>query len=184
MAEEIKNGPAGEPVGVPNEEPAKPTFDDVLKDKDYQAEFDRRMSKGISTALERERARVQTINNKDLPEEQRIKEMTEEEKTSYTSSKVAAELTDREAAVARREMEADAREAFVAVRLPASLSAIVDYSDKGKSQKSVETIISVVNAAINEAVSDRLKGSRPPKDASTESGRGSMDSRIRRAMKL
>ena len=39
--------PAPEPTPEPKPEPAPQSFDDILKNKDYQAEFDRRVQKAL-----------------------------------------------------------------------------------------------------------------------------------------
>ena len=45
--------PAPEPTPEPKPEPAPQSFDDILKNKDYQAEFDRRVQKALGTAKEK-----------------------------------------------------------------------------------------------------------------------------------
>ena len=48
MAEETKQIPGNEPGTEPKVQP--PSFDEVLQNKDYQSEFDRRVNKAIETA--------------------------------------------------------------------------------------------------------------------------------------
>ena len=54
------NGGGAEPNGEPNEGGQEPkSFDDLLKESDYQSEFDRRVTKAINTAVSKERARLE-----------------------------------------------------------------------------------------------------------------------------
>lgn len=63
------------------------TFDDFLKEGDYQAEFDKRMAKGINTALETERGKMQQEIDKKLSELTTQFQADEEEKLKLQEMK-------------------------------------------------------------------------------------------------
>lgn len=59
------------------------TFDDVLSNKEYQAEFDRRVQKAINTAQEKWKAK----NDQEKTEAERLAQMNETEKLQYQLQK-------------------------------------------------------------------------------------------------
>ena len=75
--------PAPEPKPEPGPEPAQQSFDDILKNKDYQAEFDRRIQKALGTAKEKWDA----LMDDKLSEAEKLAKMTKEEKAVPTAEK-------------------------------------------------------------------------------------------------
>ena len=90
-------------------EDTPPSFDDFLKTGDNQAEFDRRLQKAINTAVTNEQKKWQAMTDDKLSEAEKLAKMTEEEKTKYLQQKREKNLTDREAAVTRKELMAEAK---------------------------------------------------------------------------
>ena len=76
FAEPGPSDPTPEPpkADPPKAEPTDPapSFDDVLKNKDYQAEFDRRVQKGIDTALAKAQEKWQALTDDKLSEAENL----------------------------------------------------------------------------------------------------------------
>ena len=162
--------PPAEPgVPEPTPEPEKPkTFDEILQNKEFQAEFDRRLQKGIKTAVENERTRLEGVYNDKLTEQEKYAKMTEEEKEKYKRQQKDKELADREAAITRRELAAEAKNTLAEKKLPTELADLINYESAESVKSSIEKIEKCFAAAVQTAVDERLKGQKPPKDSHTE----------------
>lgn len=152
-----------------NEDPKPMTFDEMLaSNPEYQKEFDRRTTKGINTAVTKERDRLNKLHNDQLTEAQRLANMTEDEKRVYQDQKKEKELADREAKITRRELAAEAKNTLADKGLPAEFADLLDYSNADTVKKGIEVLESKWAPAVENTVNERLKGGKAPKDASTE----------------
>lgn len=75
----VNAGANNEPVGTTGNEPKTKTFDEILTNKKYQAEFDRRVQKSIQTA----QANWKVKQDKNKTQEERLAKMNEIEKLQY-----------------------------------------------------------------------------------------------------
>lgn len=75
------------------------------------------------------------------------------------------ELTDREAAITRKELMAEAKNTLASDGLPQELAEVLDYSDADTCKKSMEKVKEVFQRAVETAVEEKLKGGKPPKKA-------------------
>lgn len=82
----------------------KPTFDDMLKDKDMQSEIDKRVSKALETA----KTKWQKDADEKLSEAKKLEKMNAEQKAEYQRKQTEEKLAKREAEVTRRELMAEA----------------------------------------------------------------------------
>ena len=128
------------------------TFDDILKDKSYQAEFDRRIAKALETA----RGKWQAEAEERLTEAQKVANMNTEEKAKHEREKREKALEKREADIARRELTYTAKGVLSEKGLPTELSDLVDYSSAESCTKSIETIEKVFRTAVEKAVDKRI----------------------------
>lgn len=143
---------------APTENKAVLSFEELLKNKDYQSEFDRRVTKALETAKanwEKEEQVKQT-------EAKRLAAMNEEQKAEHKRAQAEKQLAEREAAVTKRELTATAKEQLIEKGFPPELSGVLDYSNAEKCKQSIETVSSVFSQAVEKAVNERLK-SPPPK---------------------
>ena len=160
-----------------DDEPKQMTFDEMLaSNPEYQKEFDRRTTKGINTAVTKERDRLNKLHNDQLTEAQKLASMTEDEKRAYEDQKREKELADREAKITRRELEAEAKNTLADKGLPASFAKLLNYQSADTVKESIEALEKEWAPAIEGTVNERLKGGKPLKDAGTE-GKGK-DSKI------
>ena len=151
--------PAPEPAPEPQSQPQ--SFDDLLKNKDYQAEFDRRVQKALGTAKEK----WTVLMDDKLSEADKLAKMNKEEKAEYLRQKQEKELKDREAAITRRELMADAKNTLAEKKLPVGLAEVLNYGDSDSCSKSIEAVEKAFQEAVQAAVEEKLKGGTPPKKA-------------------
>ncbi len=154
------------------------TFDDMLKDSNYQAEFDRRVQKAIKTAQEKWNI---AMNDK-LSEAEKLAKMTKEQKAEYEEKKRIKALEDREAAVTRKELMAEAKNTLTDKHLPVGLAELLNYTDADSCNKSIEVLEQAFQEAVEAAVAAKIKGGNPPKRAQGDNN--SLESIIAEAMKL
>ena len=156
-SETAESGTDGAETG--NKEPK--SFDDLLQDKNYQAEFDRRVQKALGTAKEKWEA----LMDDKLSEADKLAKMNKEEKAEYLRQKQEKELKDREAAITRRELMAEAKNTLAEKKLPAGLAEVLNYADADSCSKSIEAVEKAFQEAVKAAVEEKLKGGTPPKKA-------------------
>ena len=142
-----------------------PSFDDFLKTGGNQAEFDRRVQKAVNTAVANAQEKWQVLTDDKLSEAEKLAKMTKEEKAQYMQQKKEKELSDREAAITRKELMAEAKNTLASDGLPQELAEVLDYSDADTCKKSMEKVKEVFQRAVETAVEEKLKGGKPPKKA-------------------
>jgi hypothetical protein len=144
------------------QEPAKSkTFDDILKEGNFQAEFDRRVQKALGTAKDKWSA----LMDDKLSEAEKLSKMNKEEKTEYLRQKQEKDLLNRESAITRRELMAEAKNTLAEKKLPASLAEVLNYADADSCSKSISAVEKVFQEAVQAAVEEKLKGGAPIKKA-------------------
>ena len=144
----------------------EPSFDDVLKNKTYQSEFDRRVGKALETAKQKWEAEAQ----EKADEAAKLAKMKADEKAEYERQKREKALSERETAVTKRELHAEAVTQLTEKGLPASLADILDCTSAENCKKSMEAVEKAFNEAVEKAVNERLKGSAPKTGAAVQSG--------------
>lgn len=163
-AEGAGAGAEGAGAGTGGDNPAgdpPKTFDDILKDSNYQAEFDRRVQKALGTAKDKWTA----LMDDKLSEAEKLAKMNKEEKADYMRQKQEKELATREADITKRELMAEAKNTLAEKKLPASLAEILNYADADTCKTSLEAVEKAFQEAVQAAVDERLKGGTPPKKA-------------------
>ena len=163
-------------------EDTPPSFDDFLKIGDNQAEFDRRLQKAINTAVTNEQKKWQAMTDDKLSEAEKLAKMTEEEKTKYLQQKREKNLTDREAAVTRKELMAEAKNTLASDNLPVELAEVLDYTDADSCMKSMEKVKSAFQKAVEAAVEEKLKGGKPLKKAPETDTQKALEQQVYNAM--
>lgn len=166
-------GGANEPEPAEPEKTEPLSFDDLLKSNpDYQKELDRRLQKASDTAAANARAKEaehqRALFDDKLSEQEKLARMNEDEKNNYLRQKAERELAEREAAVTKRELAAQAKEMFAEKGVDITLADVVNYTDAASCKKSVDAIAEAFNKAVEEKVNEKLKGTTPLKDAATE----------------
>lgn len=142
-----------------------PSFDDILKEnKDYQAEFDRRIQKGIQTAITTEKEKWEILTDDKVSEAEKLAKMNKEDKAQYLQEKKEKEIQNREAAITKRELSAEAKNTLAEKGLPVDLADVLNYTDADTCKKSIEALEKAFQKAVEKAVEEKLKGGKPPKN--------------------
>lgn len=151
---------AGE--GNQNSESEK-SFDDVLKDKKYQSEFDRRVAKALETAKAKWDTEKATELENARTEAEKLSKMKADEKAKYQEEKRIAELEKREKDITVRELKATALETLAEKELPKELAEILNYESAETCNASIEAVEKAFQNAVGKAVNEKLRGGNPPK---------------------
>ena len=159
-----------------------PSFDDFLKTGGNQAEFDRRVQKAVNTAVTKAQEKWQALADDKLSEAEKLAKMTKEEKAQYMQQKREKELTDREAAITRKELMAEAKNTLASDGLPQELAEVLNYSDADTCKKSMEKVKEVFQRAVETAVEEKLKGGKPPKKAPETNTQEALEKQVYNAM--
>ena len=162
--------PEPDPKPEPGPDPAPQSFDDILKNRDYQAEFDRRVQKGIDTALAKAQEKWQALTDDKLSEAEKLAKMTKEEKAQYLSQKQERALAAREADITRRELMAEAKNTLAEKKLPVGLAEVLNYTNAESCNKSIDAVEKAFQEAVQAAVDEKLKGGPAPKKAPSGGG--------------
>lgn len=96
-----------------------------------------------------------------LKEAEKLAQMDAKQKSDYQRRQLEKSLKDREAAVTRRELMADAIEKLAENKLPQSLIACVNLSSPEDCEKSIEGLKEAFSNAVTVAVNERIRGSAP-----------------------
>ena len=177
-----------------------PSFDDFLKTGSNQVEFDRRVQKAVNTAVTNAQEKWQALTDDKLSEAEKLAKMTKEEKAQYMQKKKEKELSDREAAVTRSELMAEAKNSLSDEGLPVELAEVLNYTDADPSlssiqcavlvaldqadacKKSMETVKKAFQTAVEKAVDEKLKGGKPPKKAPETNTQEALEKQVYNAM--
>lgn len=137
----------------------KLTFDELLKDPEYQAEFDRK-AEGMKKKWE---SAWQKKAEKERSEAEALAKMTEEEKHQHEIQKLDAERKQAVAELNAYRLKDEAVRIASEKGMDVSLLDLIDYSNataetvKGQMEK----IESAFSKAVEKAVNEKLKQSRP-----------------------
>ncbi|MCR4780379.1 MAG: DUF4355 domain-containing protein [Ruminiclostridium sp.] len=111
----------------------------------------------LDAALNTERENYETK----LAEAEKLSAMNDDAKAEYLRGQLEKALAEREEAVAKRELMADALDKLEAAGLPKQLSECLNYSGREACEKSIERVGKAFESALTEAVTQRLRGRMP-----------------------
>ena len=135
------------------------SFDEILGDKTYQAEFDRRVQKALETAKSKWEAEEQTKRT----EAEKLAKMDAEQKAKYELKKANEERDSAIAKLNAYELKNTAIKIAQEKGLDISLLEDIDYSKQ--TAETINTIIdtkkAVFDKALEKAIKDRFKEKSP-----------------------
>lgn len=157
------------------------SFDDVLKDKRYQSEFDKRIAKALETAKSKWETDYNTRLEEAKTEAQKLAKMTADQKAEYEKQKREDDLSKREKDITTRELKAQAYETLAEKGLPKELIDILNYESADTCNKSIESVEKAFQAAVEKTVNEKLRGKETPKGG--QGGGSSLQETIAKAMR-
>lgn len=119
-------------------------------------------------AIDALRAELEAKLRQMLDEQLKLSRMTDAERADYEAGCREDELEQREKAVSRRELRADAMEALEARGLPKALADAVCYDGAEAMRASMDAVETAFREAVQAAVEDRLRGGSPEAGASAQ----------------
>ncbi len=96
-----------------------------------------------------------------LAEAEKLAGMSVDEKADYKRELAEKSLIEREAAVAKRELMADANEKLSALGLPKQLAACLSYESAEACETSIKQVSEAFSIAVKEAVNERIMSNAP-----------------------
>ena len=148
----------GESGKTDDQVPAEPKTPEPQDEKKYtDAEVD--------VIIDKKFAKWKSEQEAKENEAKKLAKMNADEKQKYQLDQREQELADREKAIARKELTAEARSMLSERDLPVELVDVVNLTDADSVTESINAIQKSWEAAVQKGVSDRLKGSAPIKSA-------------------
>lgn len=145
---------AMETMAMENKEAASSwDFETLLKDREFQSEFDRRVSRALETARSKwAREMEQQVQQARLDGEERMAlDLAERE----------ARLEEREREIAARELKAETMRILQERGLPMELADVIDHSDAQAAENSLNAVETAFRNAVRSGVEERMRGNVP-----------------------
>ena len=136
-------------------------FDELLKDREFQSEFDRRISRALETARSKWAQETRQKIEQARREEQQLARMSNDERISQEYAQREAELNQRENLLIERELRAEAVKMLNERGLPPELAGAINYSSEEMMKNSMETAELAFRAAVQSGVEQRMRGNTP-----------------------
>lgn len=180
-------GANNEPAGANNQDTGTNnnpvTFDDFLKDRKNQAEFDRRVQQAIQTAQDN----WKTINDAEKSEAERLAKMNETQKLQYQLQKQQKDYEAMQRKLNARDLKDEALKIATTqdTAFDPEFLNLFDYENMTAEQLQEKTklIKSIQDRIVEKAVNEWSK-EKPPYNPNPSSNKPSADEAIRRAMGL
>lgn len=153
----------GAGTGDQNNGEGTKSFDDLLKDKANQSEFDKRVAKALETAKGKWQTEQVKAIEEAKTEAEKLAKMNADQKAQYEREKQEADFNKRLADLNARELKATAKETLSSEGLPLELAEVLNYSDADSCSKSIEAVKTAFQSAVEKAVNEKLKGKGAPK---------------------
>ncbi len=162
-------------------EEGEKSFEDILKDKKYQSEFDKRVEKAVEVAKSKWETDYQAKVEEAKTEAEKLAKMTADQKAKYAEEKRIAELEKREKDITTRELRATAKETLAEKNLPKELIDILNYTDAEACNKSIEAVEKAFQTAVERAINEKIRGKELPNKGGKANAE---DAALRKAMGL
>ncbi|CAG5332995.1 phage capsid and scaffold [Streptococcus pneumoniae] len=121
----------------------------------------------IGKMLSAERSKWKSEQEAKENEAKKLAKMNADEKQKYQLDQREQELADREKAIARKELTAEAKAMLSERDLPVELVNVVDLTNAETVSESITSIQKAWEESVQKGVSERMKGSAPIKNAQT-----------------
>lgn len=147
---------------VVNEE-SKPTFDEILKDSNYQSEFDKRIAKSLETAKSKWEKEYNEKLEAQKTEAEKLANMKEAEKHAYELEKANKRAEEAISKLNAYELEKQAIKIAREKGLDVSLLEDIDYTKQTAESISaiIDTKKEIFDKALENAINERYKEKTP-----------------------
>ena len=137
------------------------SFDDILSgNKDYQSEFDRRVTQAISTA--KQKWEQSKLDEQD--EAKKLEKMTQAQRESYLLQKDRETFEKQKAEFKAQQMKVACAGELVKRNLDPSFAEYLTAETAEKTNERLDAFENAFNEAVQKATNDKMRGAPPPKD--------------------
>lgn len=135
------------------------TLDEILQDKAYQSDFDKKVAKALETAKTKWKQEVEV----EKTEAEKLAKMDADEKHKYELEKANKEKDEVISKLNAYELKEEAIKIASTKSLPISLLKVIDYQkENAESIKTkIDEIESVYKQALQDGINDRMKEKTP-----------------------
>lgn len=137
------------------------SFEDLLKEKGFQSEFDRRVSRALETARGKWAKETEERIRRECEAAEARARMTGEERMAHDFAEREARLEAREKEITGRELRAEAMRLLQERGLPSELADAVNYGSAENLQESMDAVESAFRMAVQSGIEQRLRGNAP-----------------------
>lgn len=147
-----------------------PTFDEMLSaNPEYQAEFDRRMTKGNKTAVDNAKKQWQQQADDEADEAEKLSKMNDQQRAQYQFNKQRKEFEAEKTAFKREKLKLAAGDELVKRGYSAALAAFVMGEDAQSTTANIDKLDGLLQEAISNKTKEAMRGnppkSNPPKSS-------------------
>lgn len=135
------------------------TFDEILKDKTYQSEFDKKVSKAIETAKIKWEKEAEVKKT----EAEKLAQMSAEDKRKYEIAKANEKAEKAVAELNSYKLKEEAQKIAKEKELDLSLLDILDFSKETAEtiKAKIENVNNIFNKAVENKVNEKLRERNP-----------------------
>lgn len=144
-------------------EEQKPTFEDILKDKEMQSAFDKKVTKALETARSKWETDYTTKLEQAKSEAEKLSKMKAEEKAQYELDKKQKELDEKLKAISLRELKAEAITQLSESGLSKDFADLLNYENADTVKNSIDNISKVFAKAVETEVAKKLGSQEAPR---------------------
>lgn len=156
------------------------TFENFLKDGKNQAEFDRRVSKAIETALGNAKVKWQEDADQKAEEAAKVAKMNAEQKQQYELDKLKRENEQLRAESVRNELGRNAAGVLAEKGIEAT-QEVLDFvvgADEADTNARIDTLVKIVESQLKKAEIARATGTTPKTMTNQGSQMSEFDKRL------
>lgn len=149
---------------------ANQSFDELLQNREFQSEFDRRVSRALETARGKWAQETKQKIERAREEAERLARMSGEERMAHDFAQREAELSQREMNIVRRELRADAARMLSERALPMELMEALNYESREQVNLSMDAAEKAFRQAVQQGIEERMRSQPPIVSRSGRSG--------------
>ena len=145
-------------------------FDALLRERDFQSEFDRRISRALETARGKWAQETERRIEQVRAETEALARMSSEERMAHEFACREAQLKEKEMELQRRELRAQAAKELSERSLPMELADALNYESAERVAESMDAAERAFRDAVQRGVESRMRGSVPAAPRAGRSG--------------
>ena len=149
---------------------ANQSFDELLQNREFQSEFDRRVSRALETARGKWAQETKQKIERARVEAERLARLSGEERMAHDFAQREAELSQREMNIVRRELRAEAARMLSERALPMELMEALNYESREQVNLSMDAAENAFRQAVQQGIEERMRSQPPIVSRSGRSG--------------